>query len=101
MLHFLAVQNLHESLAELHVEGGVNDGIHGAVHVAQPSDRIVHLSGDLATRAVGVQDMGDKKWQPAYDKHTCGEGRRYWIIGGGRRWRESRGAGRLLGVRYG
>lgn len=70
----LAVQNLHERLAELHVEGGVNDGIHGAVHVAQPGESVIHLGGDLAARAVGVQDVRDEKRQPAYDEHTCGDG---------------------------
>lgn len=82
------MQNLNESLPELHVEGGVNDGVHRTVHVAQPSESIIHLGGDLATCAVGVQDMGDEERQPAYDEHTCGDGRRYWIIGGGRRRRE-------------
>lgn len=72
---FSAVQNLNESLPELHVEGGVNDGVHGAVHVAQPSDGIIHLGGDLTSRAVGVQDMGNEKRQPAYDEYTWGEGR--------------------------
>lgn len=64
------MQNLNERLPELHVEGGVNDGIDGAVHVAQPSEGIVHLSGDPASCAVGVQDMGNEKWQPAYDEHA-------------------------------
>lgn len=64
------MQNLNERLPELHVEGGVNDGIHGAVYVAQPGEGIVHLSGDPASCAVGVQDMGNEKWQPAYDEHT-------------------------------
>lgn len=64
------MQNLDERLPELHVEGGVDDGVHGAVDVAQPSDGVVHLSGDLAPLAVGVQDVGDEKWQPADDEYT-------------------------------
>lgn len=65
-----AVQNLNERLPELHVEGGVNDGIHGTIHVAQPSDGVIHLSRNLTSCAVGVQDMGNEKWQPAYDEDT-------------------------------
>lgn len=64
------MQNLNKRLPELHVEGGVNDGIDGAVHVAQPSEGIVHLGGDLASCAVGVQDMGNEIWQPAYDEQA-------------------------------
>lgn len=64
------MQNLNEGLPELHVEGGVNDGIDGAVDVAQPSEGVVHLGGDLASCAVGVQDVGDEKRQPAYDEDT-------------------------------
>lgn len=66
------MQNLNEGLPELHVEGGVNDGIHGAVDVAQPGEGVIHLDGDLASRAVGVQDMGNEKRQPAYDEDTWG-----------------------------
>lgn len=70
------MQNLNEGLPELHVEGGVNDGIDGAVDVAQPSEGVVHLGGDLASCAVGVQDVGDEKRQPAYDEDTWGGGQR-------------------------
>lgn len=66
----LAVQDLNESLSEFNIKGGVYDGIYSAVYIAQPSERIVHLSGNLAFRAVGVQDMRDEKWQPTYDEYT-------------------------------
>lgn len=66
----LAVQNLNECLSELHIKGGVNDGIYCAVHIAQPSENIIHLRGNLATRAVGVQDVGNEKRQPTYDEYT-------------------------------
>ena len=50
----LAVQDLDEGLPELHVESGVYDGIHSTVHVAQPSEGIVHLSRYLAFSAMSV-----------------------------------------------
>ena len=78
----LAVQDLNERLSELHVEGGVYDGVHGAVHVAQPSDSVVHLGGNFAFRAVGVQDVCDEERQPAYDEDTWGETEREWGGGG-------------------
>ena len=64
------MQDLDEGLPELHVESGVYDGIHSTVHVAQPSEGIVHLSGYLAFSAMSVQDMGDEEWQPADDEYT-------------------------------
>jgi len=64
------VQDLDEGLLELHVEGGVYDGIHGAVHVAQPREHVVHLGRNLAFGAVSVQDVGDEERQPADDEHT-------------------------------
>lgn len=72
----LAVQNLNECLSELNIKGGVNDGIYGTIHIAQPGESIIHLSGNLATCAVGVQDMGNEKWQPTYDEYTCRETKR-------------------------
>ena len=87
---FLAVQDLDEGLPELHVEGGVYDGIHSTVYVAQPSERVVHFSRDLAFSAMSVQDMGDEEWQPANDEYTWrdkGEEikMRGWKKGGGNR----------------
>lgn len=67
-----AVQDLNECLSELDIKGGVYDGIYGAVHVAQPSESVIHLGGDLAFCAVGVQDVRNEKWQPAYDEDTWG-----------------------------
>lgn len=66
----LAVQDLNECLSEFNIKGGVYDGIYSAVYIAQPSERIVHLSGNLAFGAVGVQDMRDEKRQPTYDEYT-------------------------------
>lgn len=69
----LAVQDLNECLSELDIKGGVYDGIYSAIHVAQPSESVIHLSRNLAFCAVGVQDMRDEKRQPAYDEYTWGE----------------------------
>ncbi len=69
----LAVQDLNECLSEFDIEGGVYDGIYSTIHVAQPSESIIHLGGDLAFCAVGVQDMSNEKWQPTYDEYTWGE----------------------------
>lgn len=66
----LAVQDLNECLSELDIKGGVYDGIYSAIYVAQPSESIIHLSGNLAFCAVGVQDMRNEKRQPAYDEYT-------------------------------
>jgi len=64
------VQDLNECLPELHIEGGVYDGIYGTIHVAQPCESIIHLGRYLAFGAVGVQNMCDEKWQPTYDEYT-------------------------------
>lgn len=70
------MQDFNERLPELDIKGGVYDGIYSTVHVAQPSESVVHLSGNFAFGAVGVQDMGDEKWQPTYDEYTWGDSKR-------------------------
>jgi len=64
------VQDLNECLPELDVKGGVNDGVYGTIHVAQPSESIIQFGGNLASCAVGVQDMRNEKRQPAYDEYS-------------------------------
>lgn len=59
-----------ESLPEFDVEGCVYNRIHSAVHVAEPGECIVHFWRNPAFCAVGVENMGDEKRQPAYDKNT-------------------------------
>lgn len=66
----LAVEDLHESLPELHVEGGVDDGVDGTVDVAEPREGVVHGLRDVAV-TVHVQDVGDEEGQPADDEDTC------------------------------
>lgn len=67
------MQDLDECLSELHIKGGVYDGIYSTIHIAQPGESVIHLSRDLAFCAVGVQDMCNEERQPAYDEHTCGD----------------------------
>lgn len=64
------MQDLNERLSELDIKGGVYDGIYSTIHIAQPGERIIHLSRNFAFGAVGVQDMCDEKRQPTYDEYT-------------------------------
>lgn len=66
----LAVKDLHESLPELNVEGGVDDGVDGAVDVPQPREGVVHGLWDVAV-TMHVQDVGDEEGEPADDEDTC------------------------------
>lgn len=77
-----AVQDLHEGLAELDVEGGVDDGVHGTVDVAQPCEGAVEDWWDVAV-TVYIQDVCDEERQPADDEHTWEEGRVRLALGKG------------------
>lgn len=68
------MQDLHEGLAELDVEGGVDDGVYGTVDIAQPCEGAVEDWRDVAV-TVYVQDVRDEEGQPADDEHTWGEGK--------------------------
>lgn len=72
LLVALAVEDLHESLAELDVEGGVDNRVDSAVDVAQPCEGAVHGRRDVAV-AVHVQDVSDEEGEPADDENTWGE----------------------------
>ena len=76
-----AVQDLHEGLAELDVEGGVDDGVHGTVDVAQPCEGAVEDWWDVAV-TVYIQDVCDEERQPADDEHTWEEGEGETGLGG-------------------
>lgn len=65
------MEDLHESLAELDVEGGVDNRVDSAVDIAQPREGTVHGRGDVAV-AVHVQDVSDEEGEPADDENTCG-----------------------------
>lgn len=71
------MENLHEGLAELDVEGRVDDGVHGAVDIAQPREGAVQDRWDVAI-TVNVQDVCDEEGQPADDEHAW---RRGWQSG--------------------
>ena len=59
---------------ELDVKGGVDDGVEGAVDVAQPSESTVECRRHVAGPAVGIQDVSHKERQPADEEHAwCGE----------------------------
>lgn len=64
------MQDLHESLAELYVERGVDDGVHGTVHISQPCESVVHFQGHVAASTVGLQDVSDEEGQPTYNENT-------------------------------
>ena len=68
------MQDLHEGLAELNVEGRVDDGVHGTVDIAQPREGAVQDGRDVAI-TVYIQDVGDEEGQPADDEHAWGRGR--------------------------
>lgn len=74
------MQDLNECLSELDIKGGVYNGIYSTIHVAQPSESIIHLSRNLAFCAVGVQDMCNEKRQPAYDEYTWRDTRKMGIL---------------------
>ncbi|GCB77290.1 hypothetical protein scyTo_0018451 [Scyliorhinus torazame] len=66
-----AMQDLQESFAELHVEGGVDDGVDGAVEVPQPGAGAIERWRNVTPLAVDIQDVGDEEWQPADDEDAC------------------------------
>lgn len=55
------MQDLDEGLAELDVEGGVDDRVDGAVEVAQPGDGAVERGRNAAAAAVGLQHVGEEE----------------------------------------
>lgn len=69
-LLLLAVQDLHESLAKLYVECGVDDGVHSTVHISQPREGVVHFQRHVAASTVGLQDVSDEEGQPTYNENT-------------------------------
>lgn len=67
------MQDFNEGLAELNVEGGVDDGVDGAVEVTQPRDGAVERRRDAAAPAVSLQNVCQEERKPADDEDTCGE----------------------------
>lgn len=69
-LQLSAVQDLDEGFAKLDVEGGVDDGVDGAVEVSKPGDGAVQRGRDTAAPAVRLQHVGQEERQPADDEHA-------------------------------
>lgn len=67
------MQDFNEGLAELDVEGGVDDGVDGAVEVTQPRDGAVERRRDAAASAVSLQNVRQEEREPADDEDACGE----------------------------
>lgn len=61
------MQDLNESLAEFDIEGGVYDGVHGAVDITEPGKSCVEFSWDVTVR---IHYVRDEEWQPTYNEHT-------------------------------
>lgn len=78
----LSTIDLHEGLAELNVEGGIDDGVHGTVDIAQPCEGAVEDWWDVAV-TVYIQDVRDEEGQPADDEHTWEEGKVRLALGEG------------------
>lgn len=70
------MQDLDESLPELDVEGGVYDGVDGAVDVTEPGESGVEFCRDVTVR---VHDVRDEERQPAYNKNTYVKNKRIII----------------------
>lgn len=82
------MEDLHESLAELDVEGGVDNRVDSAVDIAEPREGAVHGRRDVAV-AVHVQDVSDEEGEPADDENTWGgKGERRILIA--ESWADSR-----------
>ena len=66
-----AMQELLKELPELCVEDGVDDGVEGAVHVAQPRDDVHQTSGNVTRGAHGPGRVHHKEWSPAEEEAAC------------------------------
>ena len=73
-----------KDIPELGVEGSVDDGVDGAVDVAQPSHHGDKRRADVARLAQHVGDVHHEERCPAGQEHPCGMGRTERA--GRRRW---------------
>ena len=65
------VQDLLEELPELGVEHGVDDGVQGAVDVAEPRHHAHQGRRDVAVLAASSHRVEDKEGSPAEQEGTC------------------------------
>ena len=70
-LHLLHVQQVSERGAERLVEDGVDDGVKGAVEVAEPEKQLEYCAVHLAARAESHGEVSDEEGRPA--EHKQGE----------------------------
>jgi hypothetical protein len=75
----LARQDLEEGFSELHIEGGIDHRVEGAVDVAQPCGSSVKLWGHMACLAVGIKNVSQEEGQPADNEGP-------WIAKEGGNW---------------
>lgn len=77
-----ARQDLEEGFTELDIEGGIDHGVEGTVHVAQPRGGAVKLWGHVAGSTVGIENVGQKEGQPADNEGSwVAKEERNWIRG--------------------
>lgn len=60
-----AAEDLEEGFAEVGVEGCVDDGVEGTVHITKPGAGTVKPWGHVARRAVSIEDVYQEEGQPA------------------------------------
>lgn len=65
------METLFEELPELCVEDGVDDGVEGAVDVAEPRHHAHQGRRDVAVVAAGSRGVEDKEGGPAEQEGTC------------------------------
>lgn len=66
-----AVQHFFKVVPELRVEDGVDDGVEGAVHVAEPRHDAHQGWRDVAVLAPSSHYVEDKEGGPAEQESTC------------------------------
>lgn len=69
-----AVQELFEEVPELCVEDGVDDGVEGAVDVAEPRHHAHQGRRDVAVLTASSHRVEDKEGSPAEQEGTCTRG---------------------------
>lgn len=64
----LALQQANERGAESPIENGINNRVDCRGHVAQPEERVYHVSRHRTRRTRGEEDVQQKEWRPAQDE---------------------------------
>ncbi len=61
-----------KDISELHIEGSVDDGVDGTVHVTEPCDHTDQRRPDVTWLAQRLSHMNHEERSPAGQKHTWG-----------------------------